>query len=771
MAICMLSCGNGGQAPEPRQVKKVGESEEEKKTEPPKPQKPRTSNEISNDADSLEKIFDFVSHLSSGHLRSGGLLIDFGTPARHKHTLGDWKSGWRGDFLEGETTFTYMAGNAAHIFFDVLPPEIGGAKITLRARGVGSQKGRVYLNGEYAGSFELTASDFGHATIEVTEGLKQGQNQILIRCNRRSKAGDGGKAALAVDYVRVVSAAAIRGPAAASFDAVRFPDPTGEPNSLALSGGESLTYNLPIPFSARIQGEARTRTMGEKGRIEIVAALNNGKEILLSSRDVSDRTARLNLNLDELAGESASITLRVINGEVVLRGLGLFTPKKAAKAAPGTTRAKNLVLVLIDTLRADRLSIYNDQTRVRTDYLDRIGKESMVFERALAPENWTKPSVASLLSGLYPESHQTKDDTDKLPKSVVTASEHFLGLGFATAGFVANGYVSGKFGFRQGWGTWTNYVRERKANRARFVVNDAVDWLDAHPQEKPFFLYVHTIDPHVPYIPPRKYWSLYDSGPYQGPVKPSQTAKLLEKVKTGRLKLTSRDKIRLEALYDGEITYHDDQIVRLHDALARNGLLDNTLVVVTSDHGEEFFEHGRVGHGHSLYEELLHVPLMFRLPGAKPGEGVSSSAEVNLIDVLPTTCDILGVECPSNIEGRSLLPLLKGKARIGFPSVSFSDFLGGQRAARMGRYKVIYKGLSSALYDLKSDPKETQDLSDEQSVSLAVMRDALGGHLGRFITTHANNEEKKRVQHKGRKATIDPETKRQLRALGYMGEE
>ncbi|MCP4674975.1 MAG: sulfatase-like hydrolase/transferase [Deltaproteobacteria bacterium] len=770
LSLILLSCGNGGHVPEPREATESAVSAHED-AEEPKASKPRVSKHVVAPENSHEMVFDFAKNLARAHLRSGGLLIDFGTPSRQKHTFGDWKSGWRGDFAEEGVTYSYMAQNAATIFFNVTDAEVGNARITLRARPLGSQKGRVYLNGEYAGAFELTDDGFGHASVEAGGGLRPGSNQIMIRCNGRKKAKDGKKAALAVDYVRVTPSTAARGTAAASWDAVRFPDPTGGPDGFVLNTGESLTFNLPIPAGARIRGQARVRTLDTKGRLEIVANLDNSDEQILLEREINDRTSTFNIAMAGLEGQVAALTFRAAAGEVVLQGTGLFEPKKAAKKAPGEPRAKNFVLILIDTLRADRLSLHNKQTRVRTDYMDRLGKESMVFDRALAPENWTKPSVASLFSGLYPDTHHTQGDRDKLPKSVVTTAEHLSTLGFATAGFVANGYVSSKFGFKQGWSTWTNYVREHKANRAQYVVKDAALWLESRPADKPFFLYVHTIDPHVPYIPPRKYWSLYDSGRYQGPVQPTQTAKLLEKVKTGKIRLSERDKIRLEALYDGEITYHDDQLVKLHDALAKHGLLDDTLIVVTSDHGEELFDHGSVGHGHSLYEELLHVPLIFRLPGSKEGEGTHSSAEVNLVDVLPTACGILGIECPTGIEGKSMVPLLRGAPRIEFPSVSFSYFLNGQRAARMGRYKFITKGLNPSLYDLKTDPKETHNLAAKKPVTLAALRDALGMHLGRIVTAVRRGKKNPRVRHKGEKTVIDPETKRQLKALGYLGGE
>jgi arylsulfatase A-like enzyme len=303
------------------------------------------------------------------------------------------------------------------------------------------------------------------------------------------------------------------------------------------------------------------------------------------------------------------------------------------------------------------------------------------------------------------------------------------------------------------------------------VVDDTIKWLETRPAEKPFFLYVHTIDPHVPYIPPRKYWMLYDKGPYTGPVQAAQTASLLENVKSGKQTLSDRDKFRLEALYDGEITYHDDQIIRLHDALKRMGLLEDTLIVITSDHGEEFFEHGKVGHGHSLYEELVHVPLLVRLPGATAGPGIHSSAEISLVDILPTACETLGVECPEGVEGESLLPLLKGREHDRYPSVSFSNFLGVQRAVRMGPFKAIYKAHIPFVYDLSTDSQETHNISREQPVVLSGLRDAFGKQMGRFIDSEANTVKKRTVRHKKEDVNIDPETRRQLRALGYLGED
>ncbi len=774
--VVAAACGNGGGTAQPAPPRssegEVAKTNTVEKGQPNRRSAPSPKRTDQDRAQS-EPLFDFSGQLHRAHLRSGGLLIDFGTPGQHKYTLGNWRSGWRGAFVEQEVTYSRMTANTATLFFDLLPDEAGGGTIAFRGRAVGSDSARVYLNGEAIGRVQFPTDHFSHFAIKVEEGLRAGQNKILLRADRRPPGRARQPAALALDYLRVISHQAASGPAASSIDAVHFPDPKGGRADLVLTAGESLAYNLLLPPGARLVGTLRSRIVDTAGQLTISLVRNN-KSTPLAQLEVGQQAAPIDSSLAAYSDQAVTLLFRADRGEVVLDNIALHRPVQQKPIASGKSRAKHLVLVLIDTLRADRLVFHNPSTRVQTPYLDKLANQSMVFERAFASENWTKPSIASLLSGLYPQTHLTKDDRAKLPKSVRMASEHLKAMGFTTAAFVANGYVSDKFGFKRGWDTWTNYVREGKANRARYVIDDAINWLDSRPPDKPFFLYVHTIDPHVPYIPPKAYWSRYDSLPYNGPVKPTQTAKLLEKVKTGSLKLSDRDKIRLEALYDGEISYHDDQLARLHDALERHGLLDDTLIVVTSDHGEEFFEHGLVGHGHSLYEELLHVPLMVRLPGAANDGGTRSTAEVNLADVFPTCCDILGVEPPADLEGESLVPQLMGTSTGRYPSVTFSEFLNSQRAARMGRYKVIYKGLNPLLFDLKTDTRETTDLAAERPAALALMRDALGLHLGSLNsprpTTKAgknHNIKGKRV-HRPEEATIDPQTRKQLEALGYF---
>jgi choline-sulfatase len=722
----------------------------------------------------LTERFSFADNIARAHLRSGGLLIDFGTPARHKYTMADWKSGFHGDITAGDQTFSYLSANTGYIFFFALEDEAGGGAIAIRAKAIGAQKGRVYLNDKFVGAVEVGA-DFDHSQIRFDEGIKVGRNEIRIHTNGKKQTPEGIPAALAVDYVRITPADHDSGPAAATYDTPLIKNASTNRSDILLTNGESLTYYLPIPKGAHLKATAWRRVETEASKIAVTVRSNSSRKPLSIEQKLSTVNTPLDLDMSTLAGEMAEVSFRALSGSVVLHQAVISEAGEAMTPAPGKRSAKNFILVLIDTLRSDKLDLYNRDTRVRTACLSALGRESMVFGRAFAPENWTKPSVASLLTGLYPTTHNTKSDRDKLPKTAVMMPEHFKSLGFTTAGFVANGYISNKFGFERGWDTWTNYVREGKPNRAQFVFGDAVTWLEQRTDDNPFFLYIHTIDPHVPYVPPRKYLQMYDGGNYTGPVKAAKTAQLAEQIKTGRIKLNDRDKMRFEALYDGEITYHDDQLAQLRTKLAELDLLEDTLIVITSDHGEEFFDHGSAGHGHSMYEELLHVPLLVRLPGDfKPANRAEfwDDDEASLVDVFPTACDILGIECPAEIEGRSLLLRLTAKERDTFPSVAASEFLANGRTARMGRYKLIYRGHRTTLFDLKRDPKETADLSDVQPVAFQAVSDSLGAHLGRFVDSGgAGATAAPKQKHQKEKAVIDPETARQLKALGYLGGE
>ncbi len=347
------------------------------------------------------------------------------------------------------------------------------------------------------------------------------------------------------------------------------------------------------------------------------------------------------------------------------------------------------------------------------------------------------------------------------------------GHGFYTGSFIANGYISDYFGFDQGWDTYRNYIRQGLRSPAQYVAADTLAWLDSRPTDKPFFLYVHTIDPHVPYRPPSHFLALYGDTSYRGPVDFSHDSLLLEHIKSGRLHLNDHDKAHLEALYDGEITYHDVHFARILDGLTRRGLDDDTIVVVTADHGEEFWDHGSVGHGHSVYEELIHVPLFVRIPGVTDGV-TKIDTPVGLVDVLPTILDALGVPIPDEVSGRSFLNILLGQSRPA-PRAVVTGFLNGWRTVVVGHLKLVQRSVHAPkLYDLSTDPREEHDLAPSRPLAVRYLRGLLGLQLAKAepvgdgtgaapVAAH-----RVRAHHHAETTQIDPQTAAQLRALGYV---
>ena len=439
--------------------------------------------------------------------------------------------------------------------------------------------------------------------------------------------------------------------------------------------------------------------------------------------------------------------------------------------------ARNVVVLLIDTLRASKLQAYYPKTRVKTPTIDAFASHGTLFERSQSPENWTKPAVASVLTSLHPATHKTKQDASKLPKSALMLSEVYKEAGFKTASFIANGYVSNAFGFDQGWDHYTNYIREARNTNASNVFGEAEGWIEKNKDGR-FFVYIQTIDPHVPYDPPAKFLEMYDPQPYNGQVQNRRTHLMLDDAKKNPKKyaFTKRDKERIEALHDGEISYHDEYFGKFLAKLHELGLDENTIIVVTSDHGEEFQEHGSWGHGHSVYQELLGVPLMFRWSGVIPAN-TRIGPVVSTLDIGPTVLEATGIPIPEKFEGRSLLGFMRGDWPAG-PYVAFSDFLEHRRVIRGGDWKMIIRGnLSQVIFDLGNDYWEQKELDgSKHPIAQRYLRTLHGQFLGaanpgHWLAASDGSTGEKKPGLTEEKQEMTPELCRQLVALGYISAE
>lgn len=363
-----------------------------------------------------------------------------------------------------------------------------------------------------------------------------------------------------------------------------------------------------------------------------------------------------------------------------------------------------MLVFLVDTLRADHLDPFGYE-RSTAPHLAAFARDAVTFERAYAPSSWTKPSTASLLTGLDPLEHGAITGSDRIDPEVGVLADLLQRRGYATAGISANPNVDPAWGFDRGF----ERFRDRPpATRA----GDFLDLLFSEGLlergERPSFLYLHTIDPHQPYRPPdpgRNPWP-YDPGLVRSPSQINAAPDAEEVAAT------------IDA-YDGEIAYSDRIFGRLLDELRARGRYEEMLIVYVSDHGEEFLDHGRAGHQQTLYEEVVRVPLLVKFPGNDLA-GRRVSAPASLLDVVPTILAAAGADPSAALQGLDLRRLASG-APPGERTLFFDLDREGKgdasfrvQAVRKGRYKLIRSSSPRErveLYDLEADPREQDDLS------------------------------------------------------------
>lgn len=710
-----------------------------------------------------------------------GLFIDLGTPARMKYTVGRWKTGWGKDGVEGDATYTTAASTSARLFL----PLNDAARFTLRIRlrPIAATTLQVSLNNEALPSIPLDkGASFADYDVAVPAGIgRPGENQLLLRFGDSPRSGDEEPSPAAVDSIRIVPAPK---PAAKSgaldnstlayealpiYGALLQDLPVGgrKRRAITVAAPTTLAYYVDVPEGALLTLRLGSPDPFKSAQAVVRVTPEGGRPVDLWRGPFFSFWQEHRLSLAKFEG-------RVIKLELIALGTGVAGFASPAILVPASpidppeTTPKSVILLLIDTQRADRLRPFNAGTRVQTPVMDALAAEGAVFEAAQSPENWTKPACASVLTGLYPASHGAKGGDARLSEKALMLSEAFKQAGFATGIFAANGFVSDRFGFNQGWDYYTNYIREKHSCSAEKVFRDAGNWVEQN-KDKRFFLYVHTIDPHVPYDPPEDLLKLYYPDDYAGVIRPRQTAEQLSKAKGSppKLNLDADDKAYLEALYDAEVSYHDRSLGVFIERLKKLGLYDQTMFVITADHGEEFYDHNSLGHGHTVYQELIHVPFVLRFPPLVPPQRVPET--VSTVDIAPTVLSAAGVPVPEVMEGIDRMPQLRG-GLVPAPAAAFSDFLDDRRAIRAGRWKLILRGLTPTLFDLESDPREQAELDVKaHPVAMRYCRILLGQFLGardRGDWTNADPPQGS-VELKGEDTEIDDDTRSGLRALGY----
>jgi arylsulfatase A-like enzyme len=428
--------------------------------------------------------------------------------------------------------------------------------------------------------------------------------------------------------------------------------------------------------------------------------------------------------------------------------------------------------------------------------MDRLAREGVLFENTIAESSWTLPTHASLFTGLTSRIHGVWGDRVRLDNSCVTLAEIFKAAGYRTKGLWSGPYLHPVYGFDQGFeeGDYEGFMdrtyfdnpdfefdhpayqeaRKKATDKAHlsvtspWIADKAIAFLEEN-REKPFFLFLHFFDVHLFYIPPESIWRRFDP---DYTYEKGKTAKDFFFTRPIREGMDPRDLEHVLALYDGEIFFTDKHLGRLLNALTELGLEQKTLVVVTSDHGDEFLEHGGAGHRRTLYDEVIKVPLIYSLPGTIEG-GRRVTAQVRHIDIMPTILGFIGLPIPTDILGKDLGDLLRGGsgptpdleavARLG-------PGQGRQYTLRNNRYKLVVRRNPKEnreefeLFNLFEDPGEQRPLTGPEANQ--KKREAMS--LLSTIQEHENRLKARMTSSGNNQIDLPPELQKSLKELGYI---
>lgn len=540
----------------------------------------------------------------------------------------------------------------------------------------------------------------------------------------------------------------------------RLPDGDGydQRASIAAPAGSRYVFDLDLPKRPTLRlawaAGAPEGREGESWSLAFRAAVESdgGSPVEVSQGTVTsrDRLAGWNeatVSLGRWAGRHVRLALET-SGDPLPWGAWANPIVDA-----GPSARPNLILISVDTVRADHLGAYGYRRRPTTPRLDRFAADNIRFAWAIAQAPWTQPSHQAMLSGIYPAS---RGELER-----VYLARVLWHAGYRTLALTGGGQVDVRFGFDRGFEAFrlSDWIH---------APEETVRWT-ASRTSGPFFLFLHTYEVHEPYthdefaraLPPGRLGTTFSKDLWQH---------------MGKV-FTEEEMAYIEALYDGDLRYTDEKLGQWFEAAARAGWLDNSIIVVTSDHGEQFWEHATWGHGQSLHDHQLHVPLLVHLPpsvrarlGARalaPGSVVAD--QVQLIDLYPTLLELLQIPAESRVQGTSVVPLLAGEAMA--PREAFAERTNVRayesKALRTLRYKFIYSfprretALDRPpleLFDLRRDPGEQTNLA-------ALQPDVVAGLKERVLAISAGGD---LAGDSDENPPLDADLAAKLRALGYL---
>ena len=716
-------------------------------------------------------VADLVESLDLAEIRSETPSIDVGTPQARPHLSRGWSWNERG---RSGTTFAWGTGESSKIHFFLARPR--DLRLRFRCHPSGQDANpvehlEIVVNSEPTAEIALRRGWQEYEIQVPTGSLVSGINDLEFRYRRAADAATPAtrkarrQTAVAWDWLRFLE-----------IDPPLAPAADGE--ILTLGPGTQISYFLQVPGASELRvSRIRARGPGE-AELEI-SILRQGEttatlhRVPSSPRESSRGRAAHRWPLTTDAG-LVSLQLRADKPVEIHRP----RVEAAATAADGPgsgpsgpadtiprSRPGLILLYLIDTLRADHLSPYH-YSRDTSPALSRLAADGVVFEDAQAHSSWTKPTTASILTGHLPWSHGAEQKNDALSGQLPSLAEYLRQAGFATAGFSANGNISATFGFQHGFDHFE--LMGRFDAPAVEVRQAAMEWLRLQEPPAASFLYLHTIDPHAPYAPTERFFS--DS--VRGSDDPVGTVPFMRRL--SRLNQEPQAELveGLIDLYDREIATGDADLNALIDELDGLGLYDEALIVVLSDHGEEFYDHRNWTHGRTLYQEVVSIPLLIKFPSHwAAGTRVGETAQQ--IDILPTILDWIDPTVTPALAGTSLLCAVERAAAAATPAACLSQETRSVYASvhyhhnhwvavTRGDWKLILKSSDrldrqEQLFHRPTDPTEQRNLAAEHPVLVGYLASLIRAEMSRPPQSGA-----------AQPVELDEETRRRLEALGYL---
>ena len=560
----------------------------------------------------------------------------------------------------------------------------------------------------------------------------------------------------------------------------------GEPSETGFfqAPDSAVLFGLAVPNGGRLRGtlsplhEDRGATRAAEGHYKILLVDPMGQQTVLQE-GTPNEPAELDIDLSPWVGQLVNLELRLRTKSPAksasthsylwnnLRIDGELAPSTDAAPESAIPRAKyNILVIVLDSLRADHLTTYGARG-IHTPNLLELTEKGVTFAAARSNSSWTRPSIATLFSSQYPWIHGVRRKKSILDDAVPYLPQILNRAGYRVEGASVNGMVSEPFGMDRGFEPLYPIYRSMQYRNLHDPIRRA-NWVwfqflrSFLGSKTPYFGYLHLLDPHSPYSPGEQYRKRFVRLDLGNDFDTSDSA--IGHMRRNPGKIADYQLEYMRALYKGEVALMDDYMGRIFDLLEENNMTEHTLVIFTSDHGEEFMDHGSLGHGHSVYEELLRVPFIMRLDGVLPA-GLRIEDPVDMIDIAPTILDLLGQEIPETMQGKSLLPLIEAPESWE-PRISLaSSGRPVHHAIRYGRWKLIRKDPNDdqddELYNLIRDPREATNIYADRTVIATALQQMLKWELYRA----AHLDQAERVVE-----SIDEETLRELEELGYVGD-